>query len=211
MKKMTLFTVALCLSFITTAQMLITGIVTNDSIPLESASVIIKNSTTGIATNTNGEFKIEAKKGDTLSVSYLGYETKELVVNKKEKFKIKLEDDNHLDEVVVVGYSSSIYSIRTGCSSYATQIAYWETANTKKIRLFPNPSSNGIFQLKLTKNYNKVEIVIANISGRIIQNSTYQKFGEIGNIDLSQFSKGIYIVNIIADGKLMESIKAIKG
>ncbi|WP_179339745.1 carboxypeptidase-like regulatory domain-containing protein [Winogradskyella ludwigii] len=210
MKKMTLFTVALCLSFITTAQMLITGIVTNDSIPLESASVIIKNSTTGIATNTNGEFKIEAKKGDTLSVSYLGYETKELVVNKKEKFEIKLEDDSHLDEVVVVAYNSRYRCCTTSCGICITSLTYWET-ELEKNKLFPNPSSNGIFQLKLTENYNKVEVVIANISGRIIQNSTYQKFGEIGSIDLSQFSKGIYIVNIIADGKLMESIKAIKG
>ncbi len=117
MKKMTLFTVALCLSFITTAQMLITGIVTNDSIPLESASVIIKNSTTGIATNTKGEFKLEAKKGDTLSVSYLGYKTKEVVLNESENFKFKLEEDNYLDEVVVVGYSPREFGTY-GCRPY---------------------------------------------------------------------------------------------
>ena len=208
MKKMTLFTIALCLSFITSAQTLITGIVTNDSIPLESASVIIKNSSTGIATNSKGEFKIEAKKGDTLSVSYLGYETKELVVNKKEDFNIKLEEDNNLDEVVVVGYASH-RCWSTGCGICITYETYWETELLKN-KLFPNPSSSGIFQLKLTEDYDKVDISIANMSGRVIQNATYQKFGEIGNIDLSQFSAGIYIISIIADGKRLEAIKAIK-
>ncbi|MEP5254503.1 MAG: hypothetical protein ABJQ39_05535 [Winogradskyella arenosi] len=52
MKKITLLIITLFLSFITSAQISITGTVFNDSIPLESASVIIKNSTTGIATNS---------------------------------------------------------------------------------------------------------------------------------------------------------------
>ncbi len=207
---MTLLIVTLFFSVITSAQVSITGIVSNDSIPLESASVIIKNSTTGIATNSKGEFKLKAQKGDTLLVSYLGYKTEELVLTVSESITFKLKDDNNLDEVVVIGYSPSIYHIRTGCGGYVTQINYLEITKTKKNRLFPNPSSNGMFQLKLTENYNKVEISIANISGRIIQNSTYQKFGEIGSIDLSHFSTGIYIVNIIADGKRLATLRAIR-
>lgn len=207
---MTLLIVTLFFSVITSAQVSITGIVSNDSIPLESASVIIKNSTTGIATNSKGEFKLKAQKGDTLLVSYLGYKTEELVLTVSESITFKLKDDNNLDEVVVIGYSPSIYHIRTSCGVYVTQTNYLEITKTKKNKLFPNPSSNGMFQLKLTENYNKVEISIANMSGRVIQNSTYQKFGEIGNIDLSQFSTGIYIVNIIADGKRLATLKAVR-
>ncbi|WP_299106741.1 carboxypeptidase-like regulatory domain-containing protein [uncultured Winogradskyella sp.] len=79
MKKMTLFSIAVCFTLITTAQISVSGVVINDSIPLESASVIIKNSLKGVATNNKGEFKLEAKKGDTLSVSYLGYNLKSLL------------------------------------------------------------------------------------------------------------------------------------
>lgn len=62
MKKMTLLIVNLFLSFITSVQVYMTGIVSNDSMPLESVSVIIKNNITGIVTNSNEELKLKAKK-----------------------------------------------------------------------------------------------------------------------------------------------------
>ena len=185
----------------------VTGIVINDSIPLESASVMIKNSTNGIATNNKGEFKLEAKKGDTLSVSYLGYKTKELVLNKTEDFTFKLDEENSFNEVVIIGYSSHKCKISCGvCVVYST---LWVDED-EKTKLYPNPSSNGIFQLMLVNNYNKVSISIADMSGRSVQNITQQKFGKKGTIDLSTYPTGIYIVNIIADGKRLEPIKAIK-
>ena len=91
---------------------------------------------------------------------------------------------------------------------YAT---YWDNTNVEKHKLFPNPSSNGIFQLKLVEDYVEVKISIANMSGRIIQNSSHQKFGKKVTVDLSQFSTGIYVVNIVVDGKRLEPIKAVKG
>ena len=210
MKKMTLLFVTLSFTLVTMAQISVSGTVTNDSIPLESANVFIKNSTKGIATSSEGEFKLEAKKGDTLSVSYLGYKPKELVINKTEHIEIKLKEDT-LDEVVIVAYDSS-YCRSTLCGGldwlYAT---YWDNTNVEKHKLFPNPSSNGIFQLKLVEDYAEVKISIANMSGRIIQNSSHQKLGKKVTIDLSQFSTGIYVVNIVTDGKRLEPIKAVKG
>lgn len=209
MKKMTLFIVALSLNFMASAQILVSGVVTNDSIPLESANVYIKNSTKGIATNSNGEFKLEAKKGDTLSVSYLGYKSQEIVLNTTQNLNIKIEEDS-FDEVVIVGYMNSSRFVWT-CGGIRICETHIEYESIEKTKLFPNPSSDGNFQLKLTEDYDKVEISIANMSGRIIQNLTYQKFGEKVTINLSQFSTGIYIVNIIADGKRLEPIKAING
>lgn len=209
MKKITLL--ILVFSFTTTliAQISVRGIVTNDSIPLEFASVIIKNSTKGIATNSKGEFKLEAKKGDTLSVSYLGYETKNIVVNKNKNLKVKLEAGGHLEEVVVIAYGVREVSCCKGRCYYEIESEGSKLGSIQP-QLYPNPSSNGIFQLKLTEDYNEVKISVANISGRIIQNTRHQKFGEKLTIDLSQFSTGIYIVNIVADGKKLEAIKAIR-
>ncbi|MBF8150180.1 T9SS type A sorting domain-containing protein [Winogradskyella sp. F6397] len=207
MKKMTLFILALSLSAIASAQITVTGIVTNDSIQLESASVMIKNSTNGIATNNKGEFKLEAKKGDTLSVSYLGYESKELVVNSDKYLTVKLIEGGSLEEVVINGY----FNYRIGCSGMFSEVKQIvDISNEKKLNLFPNPSSNGIFQLMLVNNYSNVSISIADMSGKIIQNTTQQKFGKKGTIDLSTYPTGIYIVNIIADGSRLEPIKAIK-
>ncbi|WP_405573302.1 carboxypeptidase-like regulatory domain-containing protein [Winogradskyella sp. Asnod2-B02-A] len=208
MKKMTLFSIAVCFTLITTAQISVSGIVSNDSIPLESANVIIKNSLNGVATNSKGEFKLEAKKGDTLSVSYLGYKPQEFVINKTEQIEIKLKEDA-LNEVVVVAYSGH-RCWTTGCGVSISYNTYWDT-NVEKNKLYPNPSSNGIFQLKLVENYDEVKISVANMSGQIIWNSSSQKLGKKITIDLSQFSTGIYIINIIADGKRLEPIKAVKG
>lgn len=207
---MTLLTIALYFNLMAIAQISVTGIVTNDSIPLESANVFIKNSTKGIATNSKGEFKLNAQKGDTLSVSYLGYKTKELILNTTQDIDIKLEEDS-FDEVVVIGYQSSTKIwYKAACGGYSVEVFQLKNKPIKANKLFPNPSSSGVFQLQLNDNYEKVEISIANMSGRIIQNSTHQKFGKKIGVDLSQFSSGIYIVKILADGKRLESIKAVR-
>ncbi|MBU2929183.1 carboxypeptidase-like regulatory domain-containing protein [Winogradskyella psychrotolerans] len=208
MKNSTLVLIALSLSFFASAQISVTGTVANDSIPLASASVIIKNSANGIATNEKGEFKLEAKKGDTLSVSYLGYKTKNLVLDKPGEIDVKLQEDI-FDEVVVVGYRTMMRTMSC-CGGFRVCLSHLNNKSGNSNKLFPNPSSNGIFQLKLLEDYDEVKISIANSSGQIIQNLTHQKFGEKITIDVSQFVAGIYIVSIIADGKQLESIKAIK-
>ncbi|MUU77839.1 carboxypeptidase-like regulatory domain-containing protein [Winogradskyella endarachnes] len=208
MKKMTLLTLVLCFNLVAMAQISISGVVTNDSIPLESANVFIKNSTKGIATNSKGEFNLQAKKGDTLSVSYLGYKTKEIVLNKTENLEIKLEVDS-FDEAVVIAYGS-ITRTTFCCGGIRICETHLESKSIEKNKLFPNPSSNGIFQLELNDNYENLEISIANMSGRVIQNSSYQELDKNVVIDLSQFSSGIYIINIIAEGKRLEPIRAIR-
>jgi hypothetical protein len=217
MKKITFLLLALSFSICSLAQIMIKGTVSNDSIPLESASVIIKNSQKGVATNDKGKFKLEAKKGDTLSVSYLGFQTKEVVVNRRENLNILLEVGNNLDEILVIGYESTTKCSYILCGGRIICGVECETEiieeKLDKIlpKLYPNPSSNGIFQLKLAENYDEVKISVTNLSGQTIQNSTHQKFGEKLNIDLSQYATGIYIISIIADGKSLETIKAIRG
>ncbi|NRD21335.1 carboxypeptidase-like regulatory domain-containing protein [Winogradskyella eckloniae] len=208
MKKMTLLAVVLCFNLVAMAQISITGTVTNDSIPLESANVFIKNSTKGIATNAIGEFKLKAIKGDTLSISYLGYKTKEVVLDKTHNLDINLEEDS-FDEVVLIAYGSHR---RTSlcCGGIRICELHIDNKSNNKNKLFPNPSSNGIFQLQLNEDYDNVEISIANMSGRIIQNSTFQKFNNPIDINVSEFSSGVYLVNIIADGKRLKTIKAVK-
>jgi hypothetical protein len=216
MKRITLLVFVLSFSICSFAQITIKGVVASDSIPLESVSVIIKNSKKGTITNVIGEFKIEATKGDTLSISYIGFKTKNIIVNQDEIFRIRLEEGGQLNEVVISAY---LYSRRTKCGStrcYTRCGNYCEIEITKeklnKIqpKLYPNPSSNGMFQLKLAEHFDEVKISVANLSGQTVQNSKYQKFGEKLSIDLSQCATGIYIINIIAVGKPLEAIKAIR-
>ncbi|MDR0573318.1 MAG: TonB-dependent receptor [Tannerella sp.] len=71
------------------------------------ASIAIKGSTTGTATDVNGRFSINAPVGSTLLVSYIGFTSKELKLGNSQELQIIISEDNKLlDEVVVVGYGT---------------------------------------------------------------------------------------------------------
>jgi iron complex outermembrane receptor protein len=67
------------------------------------ANVVIKGTTKGTTTDANGSFSIDAKMGDILVVSYVGYTPKEVTVT-AENMIIGLEESpSLLSETVVVG------------------------------------------------------------------------------------------------------------
>ena len=90
-----------------TAKRTITGKVTgkvNDE-PIGAASVTIKGTTNSVSTNLSGDFSIEAKTGDVLVISSIGYAAKEVKIGNRSVMDIRLEADySNLQDVVVVGY-----------------------------------------------------------------------------------------------------------
>lgn len=75
--------------------------------PLIGVSVIVAgtNSTQGTVTDIDGNFSLNALPGTSLTISYIGYKTKE--VKASATMSISLEEDSEvLDEVVVVGYGT---------------------------------------------------------------------------------------------------------
>jgi TonB-linked SusC/RagA family outer membrane protein len=84
------------------------GIVTDHAgEPLAGASVVVKGTTQGVLTGTDGRFSIKSGAGATLVVSYLGYESSEVVSLQGGSVEVKLSAaERSLDEVVVVGYGS---------------------------------------------------------------------------------------------------------
>ncbi|MCF8277819.1 MAG: TonB-dependent receptor [Flavobacteriales bacterium] len=75
---------------------------------LISASVIIKGTTTGVQTDVNGKFSIELDLTEpkTLEISYLGYQTFEVPVDKSNtKLTIEMETINMVGQEVVVSGS----------------------------------------------------------------------------------------------------------
>lgn len=87
------------------AQTTVTGqVVDENSDPLIGASVQIKGTSTGMPTDIDGNFSINAKPGQTLVVSYIGYDKREVTVPESGKMKIVLNSsESSLDGVVVVG------------------------------------------------------------------------------------------------------------
>ena len=73
--------------------------------PVIGASVLVKGTNVGGMTDVDGRFTIKAAPGETLQISYVGFETRE--VKAKQDMEITMsENPELLDEVVVVGYGT---------------------------------------------------------------------------------------------------------
>lgn len=78
----------------------------NNGEPLIGATVSIQGTKNVTTTNVDGEFSIQGDKGQTLSVTYIGYQSWSQVVGATTQFDITLTPASHmLEETVVVGYA----------------------------------------------------------------------------------------------------------
>ena len=86
---------------------------------LIGATVKVKGSTTGVATDFEGNFQLNAPSDATLVVSYVGYKDREIAVRGRAVLgQIQLESDAQiLDQVVVVGYGTQKKADLTGSVS----------------------------------------------------------------------------------------------
>lgn len=107
MKNLIISAIVLLLSFTGHARLeKIKGTVSDVSGPLAGANLLIKGTATGTQADFDGNFEIEAKPGDILMASYIGYKTKFVTISDASiHLNIILEEDSAvLEEVVVVGY-----------------------------------------------------------------------------------------------------------
>lgn len=89
-------------------EIVISGTVTDiTDTPHPGVNVQVKGSDTGISTDFDGNYEIEAPEDATLIFSSLGFEDQEVEVNGRETMDIALySSSSELDEVVVVGYGT---------------------------------------------------------------------------------------------------------
>lgn len=93
------------------------GVVNDESgTGLPGVSVVVKGTTRGTTTNSDGRFDLEVPNDNaTLVFSYLGYVTQEIMVGNQVQLTIALKvDAKSLEEVIVVGYGVQRKSDLTG-------------------------------------------------------------------------------------------------
>lgn len=75
--------------------------------PIIGANIVVKGTTNGTITDIDGHFTIEADSKSVLSISYIGYLTKDVVVGNLQNISVVLlEDTKTLEEVVVIGFGT---------------------------------------------------------------------------------------------------------
>ncbi|MDH5380033.1 MAG: TonB-dependent receptor, partial [Cyclobacteriaceae bacterium] len=117
---------------------LVTGRVTSalDDSPLPGVSVLVKGTSTGSVTDTNGEYSVEVPdiKTSSLILSFVGFKTEEIPINNRTTITVAMEEDvTFIDELVVIGYGTQKRSDLTGAVG---------SVNEDKIRERPAASLN---------------------------------------------------------------------
>ena len=137
-----IFALAILIAPAAIAQNMVSGtVVDGQNEPVIGASVMVKGTTSGVATGIDGDFSIAAKPSDVLKVSAVGYKTAEVKVEGTAPIRITLEESSEvLDEVVVIGYGTSTKKELTG-----------SVASMKKEELNPGtfPNAMGMLQGKV--------------------------------------------------------------
>jgi len=121
MKKMVLKILVLFFVAFTSAQNIdVSGNVKDPTgLPIPGVNVIVKHTNIGTITDFDGNFSVtNVEIGSTITVSYIGYITKEIVVVDSSRLTIQLEEDvAKLDEIIVIGYGTQKKKESTGAIS----------------------------------------------------------------------------------------------
>jgi CarboxypepD_reg-like domain/Secretion system C-terminal sorting domain len=189
-----------------------------DGKPLAGVSIYFDNNKGAAVSNNDGYFLIQRKdlkKGESLFISYVGYEHAELDITARRKkdgvIDLKtiylLRKPKILNEVVVDGYASRRMGGAMGGViirySIRDTIASWMTP--QKIKLYPNPvSANSYITVSFLSTPPGIyQIRIINAAGQLFYASQKQitSAKEAEQIHLNEkMSAGVYCLQII-DGK----------
>lgn len=85
---------------------------------LPGAAVVVKGSATGTTTNLDGNYKLTVPEGSTVTISFVGYMTKDVLIGSQSVIDLQMEvDAEQLEEVVVIGYGTRKKESLTGAIS----------------------------------------------------------------------------------------------
>ena len=119
------FCLLLSASFGLSAQQMVSGVVTDDSgSPLPAVNVVVKGTTIGVSTNFDGNYSINATNGQVLVFSSLGFELKEVAVESATLNVTLLKSASELDEVILIGYGTSLKKDLTGAVNLVTDESF---------------------------------------------------------------------------------------
>ena len=179
----------------------VTGSVSDATGPLPGASVVEKGTTNGTQTDFDGNFTINVGENATLVISYIGYSTYEEVVNGRTTINVTLsEDAQALDEVVIVGYGSSLKKEITsavtvvgqeefnkGTVNNAAQLLQGKVAGLSIYNKGGNPNANSVIRLR------GISTVGANSQPLVVVDGA---IGSLDNVDPNDIES----INVLKDG-----------
>jgi TonB-linked SusC/RagA family outer membrane protein len=181
----------------------ITGkVIDENNQPMPGVSVLIKGTSKGVATGTDGSYSLSGvPENGILVFSFIGYLTQEVSVSGKNTIDVQLQPDVEvLGDVVVVGY---------GTQKKSSVVAAISTVSSKDIAALPVPSVEQALQgrapgVSVTNNGSPGEAPLVRIRGinsiNYASNPLYVVDGiaQVGNFSIFD-SKDIESVEVLKD------------
>ncbi len=158
-------------------------ILDNNNLPLPGATVVIQGTSTGVSTDFDGNYAINAEVGDVLNISYVGYASSQVTVGASNNINSSLEADNALDEVVVTAMgikreSRSIsYSVQTVSSESVTDVVQSLSGKVAGVQISNANGSSGaspnlIIRGNSTLNGESNPLYV--IDGKVVTNTEFE-------------------------------------
>jgi TonB-linked SusC/RagA family outer membrane protein len=95
---------------------------------MPGVTILLKGTTMGVTTDTDGKFAIQAMPEDVLKISFIGYLSEQIPVGNKTQFNITIQPDiATLSEVVVIGYGEAKRKDVTGSISSVSGVELRKT------------------------------------------------------------------------------------
>lgn len=89
-----------------------------DGMGVPGASVTVQGIKSGTSTDFDGLFKVEAKTGDVIVISFMGFKTQRITVGSQKTINVVLQtESNELKEIVVIGYGIQKKKVNTAATS----------------------------------------------------------------------------------------------
>jgi len=162
---------------------------------LAGANILEKGTTNGAQSDFDGNFSLSvANENAVLIISYIGFVTKEIVVDNKTTFEVILaEDAASLGEIVVVGYGTQSKESITGAIS-----------TVKSDDLVRTPTTNTTATLA------------GRLPGLVVTQNNGQPGGDTANVSIRGFGNALVIVDGVPrdyqqlDPNTIESVSVLK-
>ena len=117
MKKILLYFIAMLTYSMSLGQSIsVSGRVTSVDGPVPGTNVVVKGTNVGTVTDVDGYYQLDVPDENSILVfSFVGYESKEVIVGTQTVIDVQLADNfTELGEVVVIGYGEQKKSVSTG-------------------------------------------------------------------------------------------------